>query len=165
MQKTVLMAELLAERMYSRRYIWRIQKKIARHTAFFISRENLLRSDAWHALIIVTDSQSWMRTRNGKKKFFMAEKGWRRKGLPKYLVLATFPICQESQDLEVFCFLCCGFHVAWQWPNSKSVSFSLPTSYYGMAWWRWLCIPATTMTSMNVYNNVDKISQQNPNKT
>lgn len=74
MQKTVVIAERLAERMYSRRHIWRIQKKIARHTAFFISQENLLRSDAWHALIIVTDSQSWMRTRNGKKSF-----SWLRK--------------------------------------------------------------------------------------
>lgn len=61
----------------------------------------------------------------GKKKFFIAEEGWRRKGLPQYLVLTTFPICQESQDLEVFCFPSMVFMLR---DNGQPVSFSLATS-------------------------------------
>lgn len=125
----MLIAGVLEERMYSRRHVWRIQKKNARHTAFFISQENLLRSDTWHALIIVTDSQSWMRTRNGKRSFSWLRKAGGGKVCHSTLYLQHFPTCQESQGLEVFCFLCYGFHTAWQWAKFKSVSFSLATSY------------------------------------
>lgn len=115
MQKTVLMAELLAERMYSKRYIWRIQKKIARHTAFFISQENLLRSDAWHALIIVTDSQSWMRTGNGKKKGFHC---WGRLEEERFATVPctyNIPHLPGESGLGGFLFSFYGIHAAWQW--------------------------------------------------
>lgn len=51
------------------------------------------------------------------------------RGLPQCLALATLRIWQESQDLDVFCFLCYGFHAAQPWAASSSVSFHLPTSY------------------------------------
>lgn len=75
MEKTRASSRMLAESMFSRRHIPRIQNKIPRHTRFFISWENLLRPDTWHAGIAITDSQSWVRTRAGKKgkKAFVAE--------------------------------------------------------------------------------------------
>lgn len=105
------------------------------------------------------------------KKLFVAAEGWRRKGLPRYLVLTTLPICQESQDLELFCFLCYGFHAARRRANSSSVSFRLPTSYWlgdvmyllcgdGFGWQLLLQWPACIYLT-----HVDKITQQNPNQT
>lgn len=96
--------------MFSRRRIQRCQKKIPRYR-FLIQEKNLLRPDIWHAEIIVTDSQSWMRTRTGKK-VVRGRGGLEEEMFPQYLVSTTLPICQESQDLEVFCFLCYGFRAA-----------------------------------------------------
>lgn len=105
------------------------------------------------------------------KKFFMPEESWRRKGLPQYLVLKTFSICQESQDLEVFCFLCYGFHAVWQWASSKSVSFNLTTSYllrYGLVemafqpqlqWPAWMYL---TMLIKSASRTQKKHKQTNP---
>lgn len=104
------------------------------HCVLYFTRKSaevrcLACSDYRHWLSELDEDQKW------GKKFFMPEESWRRKGLPQYLVLTTFPICQESQDLEVFCFLCYGFHAVWQWASSKSVSFNLTPSYllrYGL---------------------------------
>lgn len=105
------------------------------------------------------------------KKLFMTEKGWRRKGLPQCLASTTLPICQESQDLRVFCFLCYGFHAAQRWAASSSVSFNLPTSYLlgdvmyllcgdGFGWQLLLQSQAWLYLQ-----HIDKITQQNPNQT